>query len=105
MFHIIDDWYIMPDDYSWMVARKVGMKKGSTGNLTPQWRDSKWHKEPEDALRAFTSAYIRDRARSSGAQGELGDLLIFLSSEHKRLEECLDQALAWAKGQQADAEG
>ena len=104
MFHIIDDWYLVADDYSWMVARKAGTQKGSTGNINPKWRDSKWHKEPEDALQAFTSAYIRERARSSGAQGELGDLLIFLSSERKRLEECLGQALAWAKEQQANEE-
>lgn len=103
MFHIIEDWYLVPDTYSWMIARKIGEKKGSTGNITPKWANEKYLETPEQAMQVFINEYVRARARSEGAQGELADLLIFLSSEYKRVSDNVSLALAWAKGQQAHA--
>lgn len=92
MFHIIDDWYIVPDSYSWMVGRKVGTTK-IKGVEYPEFKDEIYHRKPEDALKSFCIIYARNSAKQR-AEGTLLDLVNILSSEYKMLEQHIDTVLA-----------
>ena len=92
MFHIIDDWDIMPDDYCWMIARKVG-SQNIRGIEYPKFKDEIYQKTPEDALRSFCSVYAR-KSVNTRETGELSDLVSILSSEYKNLRVCIENAFA-----------
>lgn len=91
MFHIIDDWYIMPDDYSWMVARKVGTRK-IRGVEYPVFKDEVYYKRPEDALKAFCIVYAR-KSVNQRVEGTLLDLVNILSSDYEKLQVHIDNVL------------
>lgn len=91
MFHIIDDWYIVPDDYSWMVGRKVGSHT-INGVEYPKFKDEIYYRKPEDALKSFCIKYARNNAKQR-AEGTLLDLVNILSSEYKMLEQHIDTVL------------
>lgn len=92
MFHIIDDWYIVPDGYCWMVGRKVGVSV-SKGIESPKFKDQIYQKDPADALKSFCSVYAR-RSAQKRSGGELSDLVIILSSEYEKLQKCIENAFA-----------
>ena len=93
MFHIIDDWYIVYDDYSWMVARKAG-EQTIKGKTYPKWKDESYHTKPEDCIKTFLDKYARVKAGKTKETGELSDFMIFLSSAYKEARECIDSAIA-----------
>lgn len=103
MFHIIDDWYLVAGNCCWMIAQLVGEKKAGTGHVSPAWKNQKYYRTLESALTSFTEEFTREKAHGYRTDGELSDLLAFLSTEYKRLEDGLKLALLWAKGKQADA--
>ena len=99
--HIIDDWFLTPDTYSWMIARKAGESKIQGSDRTyPTWQNQIYMDTPENVLKAWTRDYIRMRALENDMKGELKDFMIFLSSEYKRLAEHVDRALEQAKAQE-----
>ena len=95
MFHIIDDWYIVPDTYCWMICRLAGsrIRRGKEEN---DWRDQTYYSSPEEALNAFARNYVREACAKAGG-GELSDLMSVLSSEHEKLQKCIENAFAAVK--------
>ena len=91
MFHIVDDWYIMPDDYSWMVGRKVGTNK-IKGVDYPAFKECIYHNKPEDALKSFCIKYARNSVKQR-TEGTLLDLVNILSSEYEKLQVHVDNVL------------
>lgn len=92
MFHIIDDWYLVADDYSWMVGRKVGTNM-IKGVEYPAFKECIYHKKPEDALKSFCIKYARNSVKQR-AEGTLLDLVNILSSEYEMLEQHIVTVLA-----------
>lgn len=93
MFHIIDDWYIVVDRYSWMLARRIG-EQVIKGKPYPKWADETYHTKPDDLINTFLDKYARIKAAETKETGELSDFLIFLSSEYKRAREAVESAFA-----------
>ena len=91
MFHIIDDWYLVADKYSWMVGRKVGSKT-IKGVEYPEFRDEIYHRKPEDALKSFCIIYARNSAKQR-VEGTILDLVNILSSDYEKLQQHIDTVL------------
>ena len=87
-FHIEDDWYLVPDEFSWNLCKKAKSlkKKG-------EWSEITYHRTPQDALRHYFYMKASATARMAG-EGTLKDLIDLLSAENKRLSELLKTAFA-----------
>ena len=97
MFHIIENWFMVPWVDCWMIAEKTGESKRKDGTVKTEWSNQIYMSTPESALKVFARDYVRLRASRSGATGELKDLMMFLSSEYEKLSARIDEAVAWSK--------
>ena len=79
MFHIEDDWYLVPDQYSWNLARK-----SKTPSPKFMWAEITYHNTQAEALIYYMEQKQREAA-GNARDGELADLIDILSAEQKRL--------------------
>ena len=100
MFHIIDDWVIVPDKWCWMLARYKGIRTDKNGKEERVLESCSYHVSVEKALNAMTDICVRE-ACGNVREGELKDLLITISSECKRLSQAVSDALSWARENQS----
>lgn len=95
-FHIEDDWYLVPDDYSWNLARK-----GNATRKKHEWAEITYYHDPESALNAYIAIRQRRTAGNAG-DGTIKDLVDILYAENKRLSELLKNAFSevceWKEG-------
>ena len=87
-FHIEGDWYIVPDQYSWNLARKAKASKQKA-----DWAEISYHPSPEKALKHYLRLKQLETAGKAG-DGELNDLIDTLHAEHERLLPLLCTAFA-----------
>ena len=80
-FHIEDDWYLVPDEYSWNLAKKVEFKG-------KDFKTVGYCNSPENALQYFLKLKQSEVAQNA-SDGDLTDLMRILSSETNRLRERL----------------
>lgn len=69
VFHIEDDWYLVPDQYSWNLARKS--KKPSPKSM---WAEMTYHRTQAEALIYYMEQKQRETA-GNAKDGELSDLI------------------------------
>lgn len=87
-FHIEGDWYIVPDQLSWNLARRL-----KNPQKNKEWAEMTYHSTPGDALKHYFLLMQRERARSA-EDGTLKDLVDIFSAENKRLSEMLKSAFS-----------
>ncbi len=87
-FHIEGDWYIVPDQLSWNLARRL-----KTPQKKSEWAEITFHRTPEDALKHYFHLKQRETAGKAG-DGTLKDLADIFSAENKRLSELLKSAFS-----------
>ena len=87
-FQIEGDWYLVPDEFSWNLARKV-----KTPQKTKEWAEITYHRSPQDALNHYFDLKQRETVRKA-EDGTLKDLVDILSAENKRLSAILKTAFA-----------
>lgn len=78
-FHIEGDWYLLPDENSWNLCRRLknpGHKK--------TWAEATYHRTPTDALLRYCEISRLARARE-GEDGTVKDLADMLAKENERL--------------------
>ncbi len=80
-FHIEDDWYIVPDQYSWNVAKYNGADK-RTGR--PMYEYLAYCTELEDALMFYLKLKQRETAVEA-PDSEISELVGILKGEKERL--------------------
>lgn len=86
-FHIEDDWYIIPDVYGWVLAKRKVNEKAKK-----EWADMTYHRTPNDALRRYCEKHRAEKARRA-ADGTIYDLVDIFTKENERLSELLKIAL------------
>lgn len=79
VFHIEDDWYLVPDQYSWNLARK-----SKTPSPKSIWAEMTYHNTQAEALIYYWEQKQREVA-GNAEDGELADLIDILSAEKNRL--------------------
>lgn len=87
-FHIEDDWYIIPDQYSWNVAQYTGKDK-KTGRAMYDY--AAYCTELEDALMYYLKLKQRETALEAPGS-EISALVGILAGEKKRLATALRRA-------------
>ena len=87
-FHIEENWYLIPDELSWNLAKKV--KEGTKQKA--EYYGTTYHASPAAALLFYIEKRRREAAGNAG-DGDLRDLLNILSSENKRLSDALSPVL------------
>ena len=87
VFHIEDDWYIFPDELSWVLAREKPSKKNG------RFAEHTFHPSPERAL-IFYAEKKRREAVMRADDGDIHALVDILSSENKRLADVLNPVLS-----------
>lgn len=89
-FHIEGDWYIVPDQYSWNLARRA--KKPTDKS---EWAEMTYHSSVEAALRHYLRLKQAETA-GKAQDGTLKDLIDNLTAERNRLSEALRNAFSQA---------
>lgn len=89
-FHIEGDWYIVPDQYSWNLARRA-----KTPNKKSEWAEMAFHPSVEAALRHYLRLKQAETA-GKAQDGTLKDLIDNLSAERNRLSAVLKSAFSQA---------
>lgn len=89
-FHIEGDWYIVPDQYSWNLARRA-----KTPNKKSEWAEMTFHPSVEAALRHYLRLKQAETA-GKAQDGTLKDLIDNLSAERNRLSAVLKSAFSQA---------
>lgn len=87
-FHIEDDWYIIPDQYSWNLAKYNGTDK-KTGR--PMYEYIAYCTELDEALRYYLKLKQRETALEA-PDSEISELVGILVGEKKRLATGLHRA-------------
>ena len=87
-FHIEGDWYLVPDEFSWNLCRKL-----KTPQKKQTWAEITYHRTPQAALNHYLDIKVRETAGKAG-DGTLKDLVNILAKENKRLSELLKTAFA-----------
>ena len=98
-FHIEGDWYILPDQYSWNLARKTNSKKPKN-----MWTDITYHRTAADAMKRYCERQALLTA-GNGRDGTVSDLADILTAENKRLSELLKSALPEAQAFEEEERG
>lgn len=87
-FHIEDDWYLITDDYSWNLAKRVIRTRD--GKPSVEYKSELFYETPKQALKDYIA--IRQREAAAVApNGELTDLISLLISETTRLTDILKE--------------
>lgn len=85
-FQIEGDWYIVPDQLSWNLARR-----SKTPSKKSEWAEMTFHRTPEDALKHYFHLKQRETA-GKAEDGTIKDLVNIFSAENERLSELLKSA-------------
>lgn len=87
-FLIEGDWYIVPDQYSWNLARRA-----KTPQKKSEWAEMTYHPSVEAALKYYFHLKLREQA-GKAQDGTIKDLIDIFSAENKRLSEALKTAFS-----------
>ena len=94
--HIEDDWYLIPDEYSWNLCRRV---KNPTKKK--EFTDYTYHATPEQALKHYQNMKQR-KAIADGADCELREMIGILSSIQENLHASVLRSLSEAYSLKTD---
>ena len=84
-FLIEDDWYLIKDNYSWNLGKKV---KNPTKKKEFESRSMTYHATPEQAI-AFYLKNCRSEALRRASDGTIENILDIITAENKRVLEAV----------------
>lgn len=90
---IEDNWYLVPDDYSWALGKHAGGFDKKTGE--PHVRLMTFHETPEQALNYYLRQKQREKAIDH-TDGDLKDLIGIFIAERNRLADVLQNTFSQA---------
>lgn len=86
-FLIEGNYYIVPDEFSYNIAKKINKKRGA------EYENIAFCSTPEDALRYYLRLKHGESAGRAG-DGSIKDLIDTLTAETKKLSETLEKLVS-----------